>query len=98
MTGAARTVRGIPWQSRLDFRAAPSASVFTRRSGGIVIKIVRPFPQNAATDETLECAQRSLVFRGNKAYRIANGMSPPGSADAMNIIFGMHRKVVVHYM
>jgi hypothetical protein len=74
------------------------APLIARRSSRIVIESFRPLPHNAATNETFERAQRSLIFRGDKADRIADGMGATGASNAMDIILRVHRKIVVHHV
>src|SRR3954463_7832398 len=70
--------------------------VFARWRGGVVIKTFRAFPDNAAPDETLERTQRPVIFRRDKADRIADGKGAAGAANAMDVILRMHREIVVH--
>jgi len=64
----------------------------------MIIETFRFLSQNAATDETFERSQRSVVFRRNKTYRIADGVRATGASDAMNIILRVHWEIVVHHM
>src|ERR1700720_3230476 len=74
------------------------APFVARRRSHIVIETFCAFPHNAATDETFKRAQRSLIFRGDKADRIANGMRPTGAPNAVDVILRVHWKIVVHHM
>src|SRR6202011_2963334 len=74
------------------------APFVARGRSRVVIEAFRPFPHNAATNESFERAQRSVIFRCDKADCVANGMGTTGAPDAMNIILRVHRKIVVHHM
>src|SRR6267378_8402719 len=102
--GVTASARRISRELRLYFRRrlpafSPSPFPFVPRwSSRVVIKAFRPFPHNAATDETFEHAQRPLIFGRNKADRIADGVGAAGASDAMDIILRVHRKIIVHHM
>ena len=64
----------------------------------MVIETFRLFPYDPAADETLERTQRPLIFRRNKADRITDGVRAAGASDAMDIIFRVHREIVIHHM
>jgi hypothetical protein len=76
---------------------SPASFVACWRSR-VVIEAFRPFSHNAATNETFQRAQRSLILLGNKADCVADGMRATGASDAMDIILRVHREIVVHYM
>ena len=66
--------------------SATSLSLFTWRSGRIVIESFGSFPHNAASNEPLECAQPRLIFRRDEADRVTNGVRTTRAADAMDLI------------
>ena len=39
-----------------------------------------------------------MIFRGDETDRIANRQGTPGSPNAMDIVFRVHRKIVIHHM
>ena len=98
----AATVRRIAGKFGLKFRrrmpAFCPAPFVAQRSSRVVIEAFRSFPHNTATNESFERAQRSVILRGDKADRVANGMGATRASDAMNIILRVHRKIVVHHM
>src|SRR6267143_4379440 len=102
--GVTASARRISRELRLYFRRrlpafSPSPFPFVpRRSSRVVIKAFRPFPHNAATDETFERAQRPLIFGRNKADRITDGMCAAGASNAMDVILRVHRKIVIHHV
>lgn len=55
-------------------------------------------PDNPAADETLKRTQSSIVLSRHKTDRISNGLGTTCSTDSMNVVLGMHRKVVVDDM
>src|SRR5438105_308974 len=102
LRGITASARKVSRQLRLKFRrrlsAVSPASFIPRRSRRVVIEAFRPFPDNAAPDETLERAQRSLIFGCNKADRIADGVRAAGASNAMDIILRVHREIVIHHV
>jgi hypothetical protein len=89
MRGITASTRRISWQARLDLSPrdsrSPTPLVAWRRSL-IVIKTFRFFSHDAATDKTLECTQRTLIFRCNETNRITDCVCAAGAANAMDII------------
>jgi len=69
-----------------------------RGPGSMVIKPLRLFPDDAAPDETLQRAQLAMVLRGDKANGVAYRMGAARAANAMNVIFCMHREIKIHDM
>ena len=51
-----------------------------------------------APDETLERTQRSVIFRRDETDRIADCVRAAGASDAVDIILGVHREIVIHDM
>ena len=96
------SVRKVSRQLRLHFRrrlpAVSPAPFIPRRSRRVVVEAFRPFPHNAATDETFERAQRPLIFGRNKADRITDGVRAAGASNAMDVILRVHREIVVHHV
>ena len=37
-----------------------------------------------------------MIFRGDKADRFADGVSAAGATNPVHVVFGVHRKIVVH--
>src|ERR1035437_6998152 len=64
--------------------------------GGGVIKSFGRFSHDAAADETFERAEFALVFVRDKTDGVADGVRAAGAPDAMNIILGLHREIVIH--
>jgi hypothetical protein len=100
MSTGTTSTRGIARQSRLqlwlDDSAFSPAPFLARRRGGLIIEPLRPFPHDASPDEALERTQRSVVFRGDEADRIADRVRAAGAPDPMDVILGVHRKIVIH--
>src|SRR5260221_3010580 len=61
-----------------------------------VIKSVRPFPHDAATDEAFERTQFTMIFGRHKADGVAHGLRPARAPNAVDIILDVHREIVVH--
>ena len=68
-----------------------------RRSGGI-IKFLRFLPHDATADEAFERAEFAVIFGRDKADGVAHRMRPASAADAMDIILGVHREIVIHHV
>src|SRR5260370_40643393 len=68
-----------------------------RRSGWI-IEPFRSFANEATANEAFEVTQRRAVVRSREADCIADCMRPAGAPNAMHVILGMHRKIVVHHV
>ncbi len=64
----------------------------------IVIESFRAFAHDAPPDETFERTQRSVILRSNETDRIANRMGAASSSNPMDVILGVHRKIVIHNM
>ena len=95
---AHRISRQLRFDLRLKGTAFSPAPLISRRCGCFVIETFRFLPHDPATDETLERAQRSLIFRRNETDRIADGVRTTGAPDAMNIILRVHREIVIHHV
>src|SRR5688500_11022908 len=78
--------------------ALAAAALVAGWRGGVVIEAFGAFADDAAADEAFEGAQRSLVLRGDEADRVADGEGAAGAADAMDVIFGVHREIVIHHV
>jgi len=65
---------------------------------GIVIESIGTLAHDAPSDETFKRTQRSVIFRSNEADRIADRMRAAGASDAMDVILGVHWKIVIHDM
>ena len=65
------------------------------RRGGI-IKTFGFLPHNTATDETFERAQFTLIFVRDETDGVADGVRATGAADAVDVILGLHRKIIIH--
>ena len=74
------------------------APLFAWRRGRIVIESFRAFAHDAPPDKTLERTQRSVIFRSDETDRIADRMRAARASDAMDVILGVHRKIVIHDM
>src|SRR6266571_4286197 len=68
------------------------------RRGRSIIKTFRPFANQPASNEAFKVTQRRAVVLSGEANGIANRMRAASAPNAMHIIFGMHRKIVVYYM
>jgi hypothetical protein len=82
----------------LDDSAFSPAPFLARGRGGIVIESFRAFPHDPSPDEALERAQRPVVFRGDEADRVADRVRAAGASDPMDVILGVHRKIVINDM
>src|SRR5258705_12325084 len=63
-----------------------------------VIKSVRALPHDAAADEAFERAEFAVVFGRDEADGVTDGVGASGAADAMDVIFDVHREIIVHHM
>ena len=70
----------------------------SRRRRGRIVETFRPLADDAAADESLQRAQFVPVLRRDKADGVAHRVRPAGAADAMDIIFRVHREIVIHHM
>ena len=61
-----------------------------------IIKSLRPFPHDAATDEAFKRTEFAVVLGRDKADGVANRVRTSGAADAMDIILGVHREIIIH--
>jgi hypothetical protein len=66
------------------------------RGGGVVVETLGAFPNDAAANETFHCSQIAMVLRSREADGIADGVGATGAANAVDIVFGVHRKIEVH--
>ena len=69
-----------------------------RRSGRRVVEALGAFADNAASDEALERAERAVVLGGDEADRVADRVGAAGAADAVDVILGVHREIVIDDM
>jgi hypothetical protein len=53
-------------------------------------------PYDTAANESLEGFQRSAIFGGHKANRITNRLRATRAANAVHIVFRMHREIEVN--
>ena len=51
--------------------------------------------RNLRADEALDVADVVRVFRSHERKRIADGLRPAGAADAVNVILGLFRDIVI---
>ena len=61
----------------------------------VVRKPLELLPCDATPEKLLQLAQGVLVFVGHEADRIADRMRAAGAADAVDVILGLLREVVV---
>ena len=76
----------------------PRGPLFTRRRSGVVIESFSALAHDAPSDEAFEGPQWSVILRSNETDRIANGMRAAGPTDPMDVILGVHRKIVIHHV
>src|SRR3954454_11377051 len=103
LPGIATSSRRVARQAWLCFRLSrwtslSSPPVFPLRSSGVVIKPFCLLSNNPAPDKTFERAQLRLVLRRDETNRIAHRVSPASSANPVNVIFLVHREVVIHHV
>jgi len=65
---------------------------------GSVIKPFGTLPHDTPADEAFNGAQLRVVFRGHEADGVAHRVGAAGSADAVDIILRVHRKIVIHHV
>src|SRR6266571_2736966 len=68
------------------------------RRGRSIIETFRPFANEAASNEAFNVTQRRAVVRSGEANGIADCMRAASAPNAMYVILGMHRKIVIHYV
>ena len=68
------------------------------RTSGVVVKSFGAFAHDAASDETFESAEFAVIFIGDEADGIADGIRASGASDAMDVILDVHREIVVDHM
>ena len=51
--------------------------------------------RNLRADEALDVADVVRVFRSHERKRVADGLRPAGAADAVNVILGLFRDIVI---
>ena len=66
------------------------------RGSRVVIKALRSFAHNASPDKTLERSKRTMILPSHKTNRVADSVGATSPANAMDVVFGMHRKVIIH--
>lgn len=76
---------------------APRICWLGRRCGR-VIKSFRFLSDDTATDKTFKRSQLSLVFGCHETDGIANRLRTACAADTVDIIFRMHREVIIDDM
>jgi hypothetical protein len=64
----------------------------------MVIETLCAFPHNSATNEAFERTQRPMILGCNETNRIAHRVRPASAANAVHVILGMHREIVIHHM
>ena len=70
----------------------------SRRRCGRVVETLRPFTDDAAPDEAFQRPQFVPVLRRDKADGVAHRMRPAGASDTVDIIFRMHREIIIHHV
>ena len=63
---------------------------------GGIIKSFRAFAHDAATNEFFQRAQFVLVFGSDKTDGIPDGIGAASAANAMDVIFSVHREIIIH--
>jgi hypothetical protein len=61
----------------------------------MIIKIIRPLPDHAASDESFHRTKGFAILRCDKADGISDRMRSSGSSDAVYVVFRMHRKIEI---
>lgn len=69
-----------------------------RRASGVVVKSLGAFAHDTASDESFERAEFAVIFIGDEADGIADGVRTSGASDAMDVILDVHREIVVDHM
>jgi hypothetical protein len=98
--GMPLTASLLPWRVTmvrllaLGFVATVRHFPSLRRSR-LIIETVGAFANESAADESLESAQRAMIFGCRETQRVPNRVCSPGAADAMNVILGMFWKVII---
>src|SRR6476660_2594506 len=62
---------------------------------GVIIEALGTFADQSTADKPFESAQGGVVFRRCETERLPDGQCPPGAANAVHVVLGMFRKVVV---
>jgi hypothetical protein len=68
------------------------------RSGAGIIESFGAFTNQATTDKSLQRAQFTVIFRSHKADGVADRIRAASASNAMNIVFDVHWKIVVHHV
>src|SRR5690242_11389717 len=63
--------------------------------GGCVVEFFGTFAHDPAADKAFERAQGVLILRRHKADGIAHRVRAARSADAVNIILGVHGEIII---
>ena len=66
--------------------------------GRLIVESFGSFSHNPPSDKPLQRTQRAIVGRCDEADRIAHRVGPPGPADAMDVIFSVHREIEIHHV
>jgi hypothetical protein len=61
----------------------------------MIIKIIRPLPDHAASDESFQRTKSVAILRRDKADGISDRLRSSGSPDAVHIVFRMHGKIEI---
>ncbi len=71
------------------------------RTGGCGSRIVEAFralAHDAPADEALERAQGAVIFGRYEADGVAHRVGAARPADAMDVVLGVHREVIIHHV
>src|SRR5580704_12159701 len=83
-----RAVLGRGLAACVLLRAVTAAVFGLGRRGGVVIKTIRAFAYDAATDETLHHSQFGLVFVRHKTEGVTHGVGSARASDPVDVILG----------
>src|ERR1035441_9610839 len=100
-TGTA-TVGACHWLSRMGLgRFAWPLPLTPWRAGGRsgpIVEALGAFAHNAPADEAFKRPQGAVIVGRYEADGVAHRVSAARAADAVDVILGVHREVVIHHV
>ena len=83
---------------RCDLVPVSLAAVLAGRRAGSIVEAFGTFAHDAPADEAFERAQGAMILGRDEADGVANRVSAARAADAVDVILGVHREVIIHDM
>src|SRR5262245_26016148 len=68
------------------------------RSGALIVEVRHRHARNRPPQEALDREQLLLLFGSHERKGVADGLDPPGAADAVHVIFRRVRDVVIDHV